>query len=93
MAWRYLQAIVAADVQRDAMQPLRLGQGLNQANAVDAPTHLRRQARQAVLVDRRQDAQAPTVAGLSLDDGLSRTQRHRAHVEPSQESPQRCQSP
>ena len=50
------------------METHRIRQRLDDAEAVDASRHLQRQASAAVLVDQRQDAQAPTVMGLALDE-------------------------
>ncbi|MFB0493046.1 hypothetical protein ABIE45_005632 [Methylobacterium sp. OAE515] len=48
------------------MQAHRVSQRFDHADAVDAPRHLQGEAGPAVLVDQRQDAQAPAVVGLSL---------------------------
>lgn len=72
------------------MQAHGVGQRLDHADAVDAPRHLQREARPAMLVDQRQDAQAPAVVRLSLHEveapdviAVKRPQPHaRAVVEP-----------
>ena len=49
----HLRTIVAADVLWDAVQAHGVGQSLDHTEAVDAPGHLQREARPAVLVRMR----------------------------------------
>ena len=72
------------------MEAHRIRQRLDDAEAVDALRHLQRQASAAVLINQRQDAQAPTITGLALDEveapnviAMLRPQPHaRAVVQP-----------
>ena len=72
------------------MEAHRIRQRLDDAEAVDASRHLQRQASAAVLINQRQDAQAPTITGLALDEveapnviAMLRPQPHaRAVVQP-----------
>jgi hypothetical protein len=64
----HLWYLVAADVLRDTVQTLGVGQRLDDTQAFDATCDLQRQTNPAVCVDQLQDLQATPVMGLALDE-------------------------